>query len=839
MSNTQVWATIAAGVQRRNAAIDRERRTGSLTAWSYGLAGVAPVGGVNAAKDIVEFRNDPVGNGLTIAGGSIQMSSAYASLFVQGSESISRRLGYFAVVGGTSSLLGDAYKARLQLTSSGRIEAPTLWSLASDLGAILSAGGFLAISAAVAAGATTVALPVIGTVSIATALTLAATAGVVSTAASAAAAIAPSTGQPTAEQLASIQQLASAAKSSELFNDPNAIKAIANLMVGPPLNDWDIDIISKAVGVVAVGGLPTDAAPVPAAGLGTSMRNSAGYLSPVSSESVAIISGGTISDLWLVERNGGNVFTLEDFGKAIMVSNPEITNINVIKAGQVIYVPKINADGSTTYPLSNGARINSNAANGEYHMVVPNTDGQGGQTIYSRVADEFGYTVKQVSTNAAGEITFSSVGWQETRQSEVNNLSVYRRAGEVVFDGATLIDGKLVEFNAQYDAAREQFRASEIRSINGQALNPEATPALDTTDLHALLDPARPWTPTATALITGLDPAAQTANGWAPPQLTVTPLDNGLTERRLTLGNGVELASVRDDDRRVLRVILQRDDTDSTGAARRTITTENRNADGSTRGPVQDDVLRSPDSGDSWLRQSSTLRTDSTDPETGERITHENRTTYASDGHSVTGREDTSSRHDAGGQLHSSQRTVYEGNAQQFSRQETTTRQADNSLRTDIRDGQGQLTGRRQTWTFDDGTTLESDIGADGHGSLRSKDAAGDEIAVLPVVHDGGIEGTTGTATVNLGDKPVTLRVDFGNGELYGIEQIDGRAPLNAPLVNAAAQDSGITVHDLAMGRGTAPVRQLAEAAPKPCAARCRRSPHRAARHRKHYSFHS
>ena len=59
---------------------------------------------------------------------------------------------------------------------------------------------------------------------------------------------------------------------------------------------------------------------------------------------------------------------------------------------------------------------------------------------------------------------------------------------------------------------------------------------------------------TSTALITGLDPATQTANGWAPPQLSVTDLGNGLTERRITLGSGVELASVRDDDRRLLRV---------------------------------------------------------------------------------------------------------------------------------------------------------------------------------------------------------------------------------------------------------------------------------------------
>ena len=173
-------------------------------------------------------------------------------------------------------------------------------------------------------------------------------------------------------------------------------------------------------------------------------------------------------------------------------------------------------------------------------MLVPNTDGQGGQTIYSRTASEFGYTVRQVSTNAAGEITFSSLGWQETLVGEVRYLSLYRPDGAGNFDATTLIDGRLVEFNTQ------------------------------------------------------------SANGWAPPQLTVTDLGDGLTERRITLGSGVELASVRDDDRRVLRVIYQRDDTDSTGEPRRTITTENRNADGSVDGPVEDLSLRQTDSGDGW-----------------------------------------------------------------------------------------------------------------------------------------------------------------------------------------------------------------------------------------------
>ena len=134
---------------------------------------------------------------------------------------------------------------------------------------------------------------------------------------------------------------------------------------------------------------------------------------------------------------------------------------------------------------------------------------------------------------------------------------------------------------------------------------------------------------TSTALITGLDPATQSANGWAPPQLTITDLGDGLTERRLTLGSGAELASVRDDDRRVLRVIYQRDDTDSTGDPRRIITTENRHADGSVNGPIEDLSLRQTDSGD-WLPQSRTWRSTGTDPDSGERSTTETRTTNES-----------------------------------------------------------------------------------------------------------------------------------------------------------------------------------------------------------------
>ena len=82
------------------------------------------------------------------------------------------------------------------------------------------------------------------------------------------------------------------------------------------------------------------------------------------------------------------------------------------------------ADGSTTYHYGSGVSINSNAVTGEYHMVLANTDGGGGQTVYSRTPDlDAGYVVKQVQTNAAGAVVYDYLGFQESLSGDIRPIS--------------------------------------------------------------------------------------------------------------------------------------------------------------------------------------------------------------------------------------------------------------------------------------------------------------------------------------------------------------------------------------------------------------------------------
>jgi hypothetical protein len=252
----------------------------------------------------------------------MQLSSSFASLFTTGAGStlLASRVGWVGVAGGLTSLSGDLVKASNQVAKNGSIEMSTIWSLVGDLSGILSGGGLTIIGAAVAAGAATVVLPVVGTVSIATALAIAATAGMVSAVASVAAAISSGTDQPSAEVLSNFTQLNTEVKASELFKDPNAIKALANLMASPNLTESDVAIVSRAMGIVSQGSAQSDEAAKIADGLDTPARNSAIYLTRIDTERVAIGSGGKLSDLWLEERRAGNSFTLDEFANAVMVS---------------------------------------------------------------------------------------------------------------------------------------------------------------------------------------------------------------------------------------------------------------------------------------------------------------------------------------------------------------------------------------------------------------------------------------------------------------------------------------------------------------------------------------
>jgi hypothetical protein len=184
----------------------------------------------------------------------------------------------------------------------------------------------------------------------------------------------------------------------------------------------------------------------------TAGRNSANYITDTyANDHMAIIkTGGTLSDLWVVQKGQTNGFANEkEFYAAVLASNPGITDVNKIPAGTSIYLPQKLSDGSVTYHYAGGTAINSNAATGEYHMVVPNTDGSGGQTIYSRqyVGDIDGpngtlvaqYAIKQISTDAQGSETFNYKGFQTTREGDIQPAGVAWQTdterGSSSFDG--------------------------------------------------------------------------------------------------------------------------------------------------------------------------------------------------------------------------------------------------------------------------------------------------------------------------------------------------------------------------------------------------------------------
>lgn len=144
------------------------------------------------------------------------------------------------------------------------------------------------------------------------------------------------------------------------------------------------------------------------------------------SHSVTLKDGARLDYIVMAQKNAGNNISLAD----LQASNPNISNINNVSAGQLIYIPQKLVDGSTTYHYAGGTSINSNAATGEYHMVVPNTDGNGGQTVYSRSYDGNalggeGYTLRQSSTNTAGVTTFDYAGRQATLNGDVQTATYH------------------------------------------------------------------------------------------------------------------------------------------------------------------------------------------------------------------------------------------------------------------------------------------------------------------------------------------------------------------------------------------------------------------------------
>ena len=209
-------------------------------------------------------------------------------------------------------------------------------------------------------------------------------------------------------------------------------------------------------------------------GLDTPARNSASYITngATNSNTVTVGSGGTVSDIWLLQKRAGNVFSdPKDFYAAVLASNPNITNINSVSAGQVIYIPLKQTDGAVIYNFAGGATIKQNEVSGEYNMRVPNTDGTGGFTVYSRTYDgnalgAEGYTVKQTTTNAAGNVVFASTGSQADINAEIRNLIGTSLKVDGNFEVSTTLSDNNVTFSATKDSGGV-LRLTGIAEVNG------------------------------------------------------------------------------------------------------------------------------------------------------------------------------------------------------------------------------------------------------------------------------------------------------------------------------------------------------------------------------------
>ncbi len=171
-----------------------------------------------------------------------------------------------------------------------------------------------------------------------------------------------------------------------------------------------------------------------ALGLESPTRNSAALIAKSGLHVAQFREGGTVDDLWLVEKNAGRYQGSRiQFRSDFAASNGSVDGKTLlVQQGQPYFVPERSADGTTTYHYSNGAVVANNAATGEYRMVVPNTDGSGGQTVYTRKLGADGYTVRQVSTTAAGKILYEQESVQATRDAELSPVKTVS-----VVDGQT------------------------------------------------------------------------------------------------------------------------------------------------------------------------------------------------------------------------------------------------------------------------------------------------------------------------------------------------------------------------------------------------------------------
>lgn len=127
-------------------------------------------------------------------------------------------------------------------------------------------------------------------------------------------------------------------------------------------------------------------------------------------------------------------------------------------------------------------------------------------------------------------------------------------------------------------------------------------------------------------------------------------------------------------------------------------------------------------------------------------------------------------------------------------------------------DGNGVVTQTSDISHDDDGNTLIIITQADGSGIARALESDGTLINETTFERTGGADGATGTLTDNINGKTVELAVDFATDQVTGINAINGAAPLNDPLIDAALQGASISTSDLIQNRRLGDLAQLVAA---------------------------
>ncbi len=172
----------------------------------------------------------------------------------------------------------------------------------------------------------------------------------------------------------------------------------------------------------------------PPSDLGTASRNSAAFIAGSTPHAATIRQGGTLSDLWFVQRNNQTGFTsAREFYLAVLAGNPHLKDVNDIPAGTTINVPQRTANGWASFTLANGLLATVNIASGEANLQMADLHG-GFVTWIRETADDIGYNIRQITTDAGGNILEEMTAYQAGRDAPLQFVTRRRTSDDAAFD---------------------------------------------------------------------------------------------------------------------------------------------------------------------------------------------------------------------------------------------------------------------------------------------------------------------------------------------------------------------------------------------------------------------